>query len=151
VVGGALLAWRRSRIGALPLTLAPFAAVDDRGPPTVTVRAWLGRGRRIDGLEVRVRLRSVNGTEHDLPVLVGPAPVVGRFQAVARGLPEGWESGEVIVRVEAREGGRCWHAEQNYGPEHRRVGAFVAGITRNGRSVVWSHADWPRVVPFDVG
>lgn len=137
---GVAAAWRRRQIDALPLEIASVAAV---GPgtkgPGITVRAWLGRGRRIEAVEVVARMDGAT-----LPVLVHPGPLVGRFQAVVTGLPEDQAARTLDVEVRARAEGREWSVHHSFPPDTRREGRFAAGITTKG-GVGWDPARWPLV------
>lgn len=140
--GGALAGVRRRRLARLPLELAPVAAVDER-TGTVTCRAWLGRGRRIDALSVQVSLRAEDGSVTPLSPWAPEAPVVGRFHVVVRDLPVGWDRGWLDVTVEARASGEAWRVTRAYGPGDRRAGAFAPGVRRGSGGLAWVQREWP--------
>lgn len=142
--GGALAVVRRRGINRLPLELAPVAAVDERAH-SVAFRAWLGRGRRIDVLTVDVSWRALDGAVVPLSPWVPAAPVVGRFQAVVRDLPAGWDLGWLDVTVEARSRGEVWRMTRSYGPGERRTGTFAPGLRRSGGGLAWVQQEWPHV------
>ncbi|MEZ4320988.1 MAG: hypothetical protein R3F61_26150 [Myxococcota bacterium] len=139
-VGGVVAAVRRRALDRLPLELASRAAVSE-GPAgsTITVRAWLGRGRPAS----RVSVVATMGGDA-LPVIAHPGPVVGRFQAVITGLPEGWDARDLVVSVTVRSEGRDWSVERTYAPAARSSGRFAAGITTRG-GLGWDHASWDRI------
>ena len=131
--GGVTAAWWRRRLDALPLEVANVVADDGEA---LTVRGWLGRGRRIDGLEVEVEVEGVQGPVESW---VPAGPVVGRFHVrIARC------EGPFEVRIRAEREGRRFEVTRRYEAEDRRVGRFAAGI-RLGRRATWVREDWARV------
>lgn len=124
--------WRR-RLAALPLELAP-RAVRHESPlgSDVTVRGWLGRGRRIEQLTVTVL---ADGKPTD--VLLFRGPLVGPFQVLVSGAPERLE-----VTVEAREGAQTHRITQVYPPDTIEDGRFDAPVTRRGKRLRWTPERW---------
>lgn len=139
----------RSRaIGRLPLELAPLAAVRSGfdGEPSITVRGWLGRGRRVDAISADVALEGAEDVE--LHVWVPPTPLVGRFQLVVTGLPEDHavRSLRVVVRATGADGEQV--AARSYASDDRQDGRFAPGL-QLGPQVRWARAEWARVEPLE--
>ncbi len=138
-------AMRSRTIARLPLELAPVVARSTGGrEPTLTVRGWLGRGRRIDGVSAEVVFEGAEDV--DLHVWVPPTPLVGRFHLVLTGLPEDHDarSLRVVVRVSGADGEQV--ASRTYGSSDRADGRFAPGIALQP-GVRWSRGEWAHVEP----
>lgn len=128
-------AWWKHRLDQLPLEFAPQLAEWD-GPlgHQLTVRGWLGRGRRIDDLVIEVEADG-----EALDVLAPGVPVLGRFQAVFPAVP-----GPVVVRVRGRSRGRTVRSEHYYDADARIQGRFHPGF-EVGERWRWKRREWSRV------
>lgn len=149
-VGGAVLwglggfgaAVRRVRLDRLPLEVADHAATTiGLTGRSVTVRGWLGRGRRIDALSASGRWEGEQGVV--LPILLCPGPLVGCFQVVMEQVPD--DPGVVCIALEAREGARSWRVEHRYDASKRVEGRFAPAVVRKQGRITWSRTDWKRI------
>ena len=132
-VGGVGAAGWRRRLAGLPLELAPRVVRAD-GPlgSDLTVRGWLGRGRRIEQLTVTVL---ADGEPVDALLFRGP--LVGPFQVLVPGAPE-----QLTVTVEAREDGQTHTATRTYGPDAVEDGRFAPPFTGDARTFRWTPERW---------
>ena len=132
---GSGASWRKRALDHLPLEFAPSLA-EWEGPlgHHLTVRAWLGRGRRVDDLRIEVR-----AGDETLDVLAPGVPVVGCFHAVFPVV-----EGPVVVKVTGRNGGRSITGEVHYDADARVQGRFRPGfeIAEGWR---WKRREWSRV------
>lgn len=132
-VGGAF--WRR-RLEQLPLTIAPeLADLETPMGRQLTVRAWLGRGRRLEQVRFEVL---VDGAP--LAVLSPEGPVVGCFQAV---FP--YVDGEVLVRIEGQGRDGKVSSERLFAGDARVQGRFAPGFSCSGGGWSWHRRDWARI------
>ena len=132
-IGGAL--WRR-RLERLPLTIAPVLA--DLETPMgrqLTVRAWVGRGRRLDRVHIEVLANGV-----PLSALAPTGPVVGCFQAVFPFVDD-----EVIVRIEGEGRDGPVRGEQRFPASARVQGRFAPGFSCDRTGWSWHRRDWARI------
>jgi hypothetical protein len=134
---------RRRALDAMPLELAPVVAIRDEGTGArISVRGWLGRGRRVDALSVDVAFEGAE--DAPVQVFVPPTPLVGRFQLVISGLPEDHGSRSLRVAVRAGAAGQEQVASRTYGVDDRRPGRFAPGLSLE-RGLRWAREEWARV------
>ena len=132
----------RVRLDRLPLEVADHAATTiGLTGRMVTVRGWLGRGRRIDALVASARWEGDEGLV--LPLIVCPGPLVGCFQVVMERVPD--DPGVVCVAIEAREGAHSWRVEHRYDASSWVEGRFAPAVVRKQGRLTWSRADWQRI------
>ncbi|MCA9568125.1 MAG: hypothetical protein KC656_09795 [Myxococcales bacterium] len=135
-LAGCGAAWRSRGLARLPLVLAPVAARSE-GPlgADVTLRGQLGRGRRVDHLEVEV---TVDGRPAEALVFAGP--LVGPFQILVPGTPD-----EVRVTVRATEGATVHAASARYAGDTITAGRFAAPVERVGDRIALRPGRWSEV------
>ncbi len=144
VAGGAALcsglaglgaAGRRHRLETLPLVIAPVALRSRQLQGwEVTVRGCLGRGRRVDRLEVEACADGVS-----VEPLFVPGPLVGPFQVVIPGRPR-----ELQVRFRVYEGDRIHEQDALFGEGAIQDGRFPAPLRREGDRWVLALERWER-------